>query len=70
MTGNTLPRLQMSDIVRLPVVVPPLPVQETICTKINKLQMGARRLRRQANEELEKAKREIENIILGREDVQ
>lgn len=67
MTGNTLPRLQMSDIEKLPIPVPPLPVQEKLDAQINNLRMKARTLRHQANTELEKAKREIEALILGKE---
>jgi len=67
MTGNTLPRLQMSDIEKLPIPVPTPPVQELLDTKINKLKMEARTLRHQANAELAKEKREIEALILGTE---
>lgn len=32
-TGNTLPRVQLEDVLALPVPVPPLPVQEGIASK-------------------------------------
>lgn len=67
MTGNTLPRLQTSDIERLPVVIPPLSNQKSICAKIGKLQSTARALRRQAATDLEGAKSSIEAMILGKE---
>lgn len=67
MTGNTLPRLQMNDIERLPVVVPPLPIQDSICAKIKKLQTGARELRRRAKADLERVRQQIETLILGNE---
>ncbi len=67
MTGNTLPRLQISDIEQLPVPVPPPDVQKKLCTKINDLQEKARTLREQARADLEKAKRDIEALILGKE---
>ena len=57
----------MSDIEKLPIPVPPLPVQEKLDAQINNLRMKARTLRHQANTELEKAKREIEALILGKE---
>lgn len=66
MTGNTLPRLQMSDIEKLPIPVPPLPVQEKLGAIINTLKIEVRTLRYQANSELENAKREIEALILGK----
>jgi hypothetical protein len=67
MTGNTLPRLQTSDIERLPIPVPPIARQQSICTKIRKLQSAARALRLQAITDLEDAKRAIEAMILGKE---
>jgi len=66
MTGNTLPRLQMSDIERLPIIVPPIHVQKSICAKIAKLQVSARALRLRAFSDLEKAKQKIEALILGK----
>lgn len=65
MTGNTLPRLQVSDIVKLPIPVPPRPVQEKLASKINELRVEARRLRKQANAGLEAAKRAIEARIFA-----
>jgi restriction endonuclease S subunit len=65
MTGNTLPRLQMSDIEQLPIPVPPLDVQKKLSAKITFLHAEARILREQARAGLEKAKREIETLIIG-----
>lgn len=67
MTGNTLPRLQMSDIEALPIPVPPLPIQRKVCTQISEIQSKARALREMARADLEKAKRDIEALILGKE---
>lgn len=66
MTGNTLPRLQMNDIEALPIPVPPPDIQETICARINQLRVKACTLREQARADLEKAKRGIETLILGK----
>ena len=66
MTGNTLPRLQMSDIEKLPIPVPPKPVQEKLASKIAELTTEARKLRQEAAAGLEKAKGEIEALILGK----
>ena len=68
MTGNTLPRLQMDDIESLPVPIPPPHVQEKISTRIGDLRAKSRALRFQAHADLEKAKRDIEALILGKED--
>lgn len=67
MTGNTLPRLQMSDIGALPIPVPPSEYQEKICTRINAIKSKALVLREQARADLEQAKRDIEALILGKE---
>lgn len=64
MTGNTLPRLQLNDIESLPTPVPPVEIQENICSKINDLRAKARNLREQARADLEGAKRDIEALIL------
>lgn len=65
MTGNTLPRLQMADIERLPIPIPPLPVQEKLSVEIVRLKNEAAALRAKATEELAKAKQSIESLILG-----
>lgn len=66
MTGNTLPRLQTSDIERLPIPVPPPEVQKRLCVKIETLRNEARKLREGARADLERAKRNIETLILGK----
>ena len=66
MTGNTLPRLQTSDIEKLPIPVPPPDVQKRLCDQIEGLKTEARKLRAAARANLETAKREIEMIILGK----
>lgn len=67
MTGNTLPRLQMSDIEKLPIPIPPAPIQRKLDARINELRAEARNLRKQANAEFEKTKHQIESLILGKE---
>jgi restriction endonuclease S subunit len=69
MTGNTLPRLQMSDIERLPIPVPSPDLQRDICFEISKLRAKAIDHREQARADLEKAKRDIEAMIFGKEPV-
>ena len=67
MTGNTLPRLQMSDIEKLPIPVPHGPVQERIADEVQRIKSDALRLLDQAAADLERAKREIEALILGKD---
>jgi len=65
MTGNTLPRLQMADIERLPIPIPPGPVQERICKRVAAIREKAAHTRAKALAELEAARKAIENLILG-----
>lgn len=67
MTGNTLPRLQVADIERLLIPVPPAPIQAKICQRIAELRQKALALRTEAVTELEQSKRMIEATILGKE---
>lgn len=65
MTGNTLPRLQIEDILKLPIPQPSPETQKKICSEISAIRTQARSLRAQAQADLEQAKREIEAMILG-----
>lgn len=65
MTGNTLPRLQTTDIENLIIPYPDMVVQETIVDYVNELQKKARLLKDDGNRLLENAKIKIENIIIG-----
>lgn len=65
MTGNTLPRLQMCDIERLPIPLPPESVQRRICDRIETLRQQAQQLRKNARADLEQARCDIEALILG-----
>jgi restriction endonuclease S subunit len=66
MTGNTLPRLQMTDIERLPIPIPSPLVQKRLCSEITKLKSEAAALRAKAATELAEAKQSIEALILGK----
>ncbi|TNJ33732.1 restriction endonuclease subunit S [Arenimonas terrae] len=66
MTGNTLPRLQTSDIEQLPIPIPPVVVQKRICEQIDRIRAKAFALRDRANTELRQAKRDIEALIIGK----
>lgn len=67
MTGNTLPRLQIGDIEALPIPVPPSPIQEAVCDRISAIRAKAFSLREQALADMNRAKRDIEALILGEE---
>ena len=65
MSGNTLPRLQIEDIQRLFIPIPPLKKQTEIANQIMEIRDQAKQLREEAKKELEQAKKEVELIILG-----
>ena len=65
MTGNTLPRLQTTDIENLIIPYPDMDVQEIIVHHVNELQTKARLLKEEGDRLIYDAKRKIENIILG-----
>ena len=67
MSGNTLPRLQLEDIEKLLIPIPPLEKQIEIVDHITKIRDRAKQLRQEAVAELEKAKQEVEAMILGAE---
>ena len=65
MTGNTLPRVQLEDILSLPVPVPPRSIQRRIVEKTTAIREEAKRLRSDAAEALSAAKSSMEAQILG-----
>lgn len=65
-TGNTLPRVQLEDVLALPVPVPPSPVQERIARKAFAIRSEVRKLNEDAMTALEMAKRKIEWIMIGK----
>lgn len=65
MTGNTLPRLQTSDIESLLIPIPPPEVQAEIVEKVNAIYAEAKQLRDEGAAILESAKAEVERMILG-----
>jgi restriction endonuclease S subunit len=66
MSGNTLPRLQTEDIENLLIPLPPLEVQEEITAHIRSIRERARELEREAQAEVERAKAEVERMILDK----
>jgi len=65
MSGNTLPRLQTEDIENLLIPLPPLAVQTEISEHISAIRDQAKQREQEAKEIIERAKQEVETMILG-----
>lgn len=65
MSGNTLPRLQTEDIENLLIPLPPVDVQEEIAAHVQAIRTRAKELETEARAEIERAKTDIEAMILG-----
>ena len=63
MTGNTLPRVQLEDVLSLPVPIPPRSVQDRIASTASSIRAKARKLKADAAAELDEVKRGIEMEI-------
>jgi len=66
-SGGTRIALDYEAIKSIRIPLPPLYVQERIANGVQKIREKSRQLRKEAKELFEKAKREVENIILGAE---
>ena len=66
MTGNTLPRVQLEDVLSLPVPIPPRSVQDHIASTASSIRAEARKLKADATAALDAAKRKIESRIVER----
>lgn len=65
MTGNTLPRLQSSDISHILIPNPPFEKQKEIVKQIQQIRNRAKQLKNEADIILQEAKRKVEKMILG-----
>ena len=65
MTGNTLPRVQLEDVLSLPVPIPPRPVQDRIASTASSIRAEARKLKADATAALDAAKGKIEARIVA-----
>lgn len=65
MTGNTLPRVQLEDILSLPVPIPPHSIQQRMVEKVMALREKAKRLHSTATQSLANVKTRIEDMIIG-----
>jgi len=64
-SGGTRGRVVIGNLEKLPIVVPPLDIQENIVNRVEAIRTQAKQLRQSAAAELEQAKQEVEAMILG-----
>ena len=64
MTGNTLPRLQTTDIDNLIIPCPDMYLQEEIVDSVSNIKDKAKRLKEEGDALLDEAKQKIEKLIL------
>lgn len=67
MTGNTLPRVQLEDVLSLPVPIPPRPVQDHIASTASSIRAEACKLKADATAALDAAKGKIEEELIRKE---
>lgn len=65
MTGNTLPRLQTSDVENLLLPLPNGAVQKSIGEGVRNVQKQVNQIREEANQTVIQAKQQVERMILG-----
>jgi len=66
-TGATNKHLSPKDFLKIFIPLPPLHIQEKIANEVHARRERARRFKEEAKELLEKAKREVEKMIIGEE---
>lgn len=64
MTGNTLPRLQTTDIENLIIPYPDIETQEKIVAHVTKIKEQAKQLQKEGDISIEKTKQKIENLLI------
>ncbi|MBO5968418.1 MAG: restriction endonuclease subunit S [Clostridia bacterium] len=65
MTGNTHPRISNDDVQNLYIPVPDITVQKQIVYELQKRRMEARRLKIEAEQEWQEARKQFEKELLG-----
>lgn len=63
--GGAQANISENEITSIKIPLPPLPIQNKIAEEIKRRMQKAEQLQKEAKEELEKAKQEVEKIILG-----
>lgn len=64
MTGNTLPRLQTTDIDNLIIPYPDITIQEEVVNTVSTIKNKAKRLKEEGDALLDEAKQKIEKLLL------
>lgn len=64
-SGGNYPAITAAELKRIKIPLPNLSMQLSIAQEVERMKAAALQLRREANAELEQAKREIEAILLG-----
>lgn len=67
MTGNTLPRLQTREVESLPILLPPMKVQNEIADEVKHYLIQAKEIKKQAENIVNTAKRQVEGILLNQD---
>lgn len=65
-SGAIMSAIPINDFLNFKIPLPPLQVQKEIATEVQQRLNKAKELKQQAKENLEKAKKEVENILLSR----
>ena len=65
LTGNTLPRLQTTDVDNLILPIPDVAIQEEIVKHVYTIKDQVKQLQQEGDALLEKAKQEVEKMIIG-----
>lgn len=65
MTGNALPRVQLGDVLSLPIPVPPKGIQQKIVEQANTIKANAKRLKACAVDQLAAVKKHIEEELMS-----
>jgi len=63
--GGVVPEIDQSALKSLTVVIPPLSIQNKIAEEVKARMKKAEQLQKEAKEELDRAKQEVEKMILG-----
>ncbi|MEM0465883.1 MAG: restriction endonuclease subunit S [Candidatus Pacearchaeota archaeon] len=63
--GSIIKHLTPDALLSLKIPLPPLPIQNKIADEVKRRMQKAEQLQKEAKEDLEKAKQEVEKIILG-----
>ena len=66
MTGNTHPRISNDDVQNLYIPIPDITVQQEMVNELKRRRMKARRLKMEAEQEWQEARKQFENALWGK----